>query len=170
MFGLIWPDFDQSIPLLTHRSGLTHSVLLPLLLLVFGRRWRWAALVAAGLALGIAVHISADVFPQSMRGFATVKLPFVQVGALASRLWLIGNVLGGIVIGLVLIEDREGAVAAWIAAAATAVLALAYFILHDEPPWMLPGIGAALLAGHGPARRAGVTRLRAGRIQPRPDP
>ncbi len=56
--GLDLPDIDQPLPL-DHRSAVTHSVLPALLALVR----RWARPVAGGLALGLGLHLSADVFP-----------------------------------------------------------------------------------------------------------
>lgn len=96
--GLTLPDIDQFVPLLDHRDALTHSVLPALVLL-----W-WPALraVAAGLALGLALHLAADCFPAGMVGFATVKLPYFDSLGRWSYLWLAANVLAGTVLfGLV---------------------------------------------------------------------
>lgn len=99
--GLTLPDIDQIIPI-GHRSALTHSVL-PALLLLF-RRWTWVA--AAGVALGIALHLSADLFPAAMIGYATVKMPFAGSLGSDSYLWLAGNTLlcGGLGLRLWTIE------------------------------------------------------------------
>ena len=77
--GLTLPDIDQPLPL-DHRSAITHSAL-PALLVTF-RRWAWP--VASGLAFGIGLHLAADLFPNAMIGFATVKAPFVLA---SGRLW-----------------------------------------------------------------------------------
>lgn len=85
--GTTLPDLDLALGL-GHRSGLTHSVL-PLA--IAGVRARWWP-VAAGLALGIGLHLSADCFPNAMRGYATVKLPAAgSIGAAGSYGWLAVN-------------------------------------------------------------------------------
>lgn len=98
--GLMLPDIDQPLDL-GHRSGLTHSILPALAATIV----RWARPVAAGLALGIGLHLAADFFPNAMIGYATVKLPFagslsgelsyawLGVNALACT-WLGGRLLG----------------------------------------------------------------------------
>jgi hypothetical protein len=87
--GLDLPDIDQPLPL-DHRSALTHSILPALLALL--RRWAWP--VAGGLALGLGLHLAADVFPNAMTGFAMVKIPFAgSIGSDASYLWLASNAL-----------------------------------------------------------------------------
>ena len=68
--GTTLPDLDLRLRL-GHRSALLHSVL-PMALAAIDRR-TWP--VAAGLGLGIGLHLSADLFPATMRGYATVKLP-----------------------------------------------------------------------------------------------
>lgn len=86
--GLTLPDVDQWLPLLDHRSALTHSILPIVLAAGSGRA------VAAGLALGLGFHLAADCFPAAMVGYATVKLPFAgSVGSGASYLWLGANSL-----------------------------------------------------------------------------
>lgn len=95
--GLGVPDLDQILPL-GHRSALTHSVVPVLLALLHPERG-----LAAGLALGIGVHLSADSFPNAMTGYATVKLPFAgSIGASASYVWLGANALLSLLLGSVL--------------------------------------------------------------------
>jgi membrane-bound metal-dependent hydrolase YbcI (DUF457 family) len=93
--GLTLPDLDQPLPL-DHRSALTHSIAPALLALAR----RWARPVAAGLALGLGLHLAADVFPNAMVGFATVKLPFAgSIGSDASYFWLGANALACTALG-----------------------------------------------------------------------
>jgi len=93
--GTTLPDLDLMLGF-GHRSGLTHSVL-PLAVAAARPRW-WP--VAAGLALGIGLHLSADCFPNAMRGYATVKLPVVRsIGGWWSYLWLGVNALGCLMLG-----------------------------------------------------------------------
>ena len=90
------PDLDQRTSLLLHRSILTHGLLAPLLVnrLLGGcgiRALRW---FAAGFALGVAVHLAADLFPKAWVGFALVSLPFYGwMSAAASITWLVGSIV-----------------------------------------------------------------------------
>lgn len=104
--GLTFPDVDQVLPLLRHRSAFTHSMGIVLICLMLDRRLQP---VAAGLALGIGFHLAADCFPASMRGFATVKLPFMgAIGVEASYLWLAANAIAGSYIFGLLVERLHG--------------------------------------------------------------
>ena len=161
VFGLLWPDYDQWLPGLEHRSVLTHGLWLPLGLAFAARRTAWLAPVAAGAALGIAVHCAPDLFPAAMQGYALIKLPFVaDFGAGLSWAWLAATVVLGIVVPLRWVEARFGATGLGIAAAAAEVLALAYFVLHDEPPAMALGVGGALALAHPAARSQLLARAR----------
>ena len=97
--GLTLPDIDQFVPLLDHRDALTHSILPALVLL----GWPRLRPVAAGLSLGLALHLAADCFPQAMRGFATVKLPYF--GALGG--WISATLvkLGDLKLGFLPADD-----------------------------------------------------------------
>lgn len=165
-FGLIWPDFDLWLPLLTHRSIVTHGLWLPLVVALVARRRAWLAPVAAGCAIGIAVHCAPDLL-SPMRGYALVKLPFVRgLGDGLSWLWLALTVGLGIVLPLRWVEGHWGREGLGVAAAATAVLALAYLVLHREPPAMGLGVGGALALAHPAARRVALARLLAMRRRP----
>ena len=89
------PDLDQHTGLLLHRSILTHGLLAPLLVSkLFGgcsaRSLQW---FAAGFALGVAVHLAADLFPKAWTGFALISLPFYGwLPATASITWLVCSV------------------------------------------------------------------------------
>lgn len=160
VFGLVWPDFDQWIPFLTHRSILTHGIWLPLAVALAARRQAWLAPVAGGLALGIAIHCAPDLFPQAMRGYALIKVPFVPgIDGPLSWLWLATTVVVGIALPLRWAEVRWGRDGLSIAAAATAVLALAYFVLNREPPEMAVAVGGSLALAHPAARRLALARL-----------
>jgi len=95
LLGLYLPDVDQSMrAILNHRSILTHSALIPCLLLTPTSRGTWRGDAIAGLAAGFALHMGADAL-SVMRGYALVYLPWpldLSLGWL-SRWWLIGNAL-----------------------------------------------------------------------------
>ena len=72
-----FPDVDQKTGLLLHRSIVTHGLLVPLIVVAVasGTRTiplRWFAL---GLAVGVAVHLSFDLFPKGWSGFAFISVP-----------------------------------------------------------------------------------------------
>ena len=74
--GLKFPDVDQRIGFLTHRSIITHGPFLPLLALAFSlgdnpvqRR------CGMGIAIGFAVHMAFDLFPRGWQGYALISLP-----------------------------------------------------------------------------------------------
>ena len=72
-----FPDIDQKTGLLLHRSILTHGALVPLIVFAaaYGTRviqLRWFAL---GVTVGLAVHLSFDLFPIGWSGFALISVP-----------------------------------------------------------------------------------------------
>ncbi|MGF1456946.1 MAG: hypothetical protein ACFB6R_16390 [Alphaproteobacteria bacterium] len=91
--GLFLPDIDQYLRfLLHHRSIVTHSVLVPLLLLTL-RREPLIRQLTAGLSCGIGIHLAVDAL-SPMVGFGRVYLPFpffTSLGAFGSLVWLVGN-------------------------------------------------------------------------------
>ena len=125
--GLTLPDIDQPLPL-EHRSGLTHSLLPALPWLV----WRWLRPVAAGVALGLGAHLAADLFPEAMVGFATIKLPGAGSIERWSYLWIGLNLLGATWLGGRLLA---GEVADWRLRLLVLVgclgLALWYFVVRE---------------------------------------
>lgn len=135
--GTTLPDVDQTLPL-GHRSGLTHSVL-PAALACVRKRW-WA--VAAGLALGIGLHLSADLFPNAMRGFATVKLPGSgSIGADASYVWFALNAAGALILGAWLLGRVVGPKLALAVLVAVALVGAAYLFVTDGGWWALAMFG-----------------------------
>ena len=90
------PDLDQHTDLLLHRSILTHGLLAPLLVsrLFGGCSVRSLQCLAAGFALGVAIHLAADLFPRAWTGFALISLPFYGwLPAPASIAWLVCSVV-----------------------------------------------------------------------------
>lgn len=95
--GLKFADIDQSLPFLTHRSILTHSCLLALLLFWWAQRQpgqqRTAGrLTAIGFSLANAVHLSFDLFPRAWRLHALIHIPgYGWTSPLFSWVWLSGS-------------------------------------------------------------------------------
>ena len=131
--GLTLPDIDQPLPL-DHRSALTHS-LAPALALT---SLPWARVAAGGLALGLGLHLAADLFPDAMIGYATVAVPFAgRLDAQGSYGWLVANATACGLLGVWLL-DRTIA-RTWLKVAAllgTALIGL----------WYLPRVDGGLPA------------------------
>ena len=150
MAFLAAPDIDlMALRLLNHRSILTHSVLLPLLVLWLAPSLGPAA--AAGAFLGVAIHLSADVLsPQ--RGFGLIWLPEPIQWSLGgwSRAWIGGSALLAAWLAVAVLPHGPG----WRLLAATtgAVAAVGYGLLNERS---LAAVIVALLvvgAGQGAER------------------
>lgn len=126
--GLTIPDIDQPLPL-DHRSALTHGILPALGLAAL----RWARPAAAGLALGVAFHLAADVFPNAMTGYATVAVPFSgRFDATGSYAWLAANAAACAGLGAWLLHRTLPALRTRLAAAlGTAAIGLPYLFRVD---------------------------------------
>jgi hypothetical protein len=95
LFGLVvgekFPDVDQRTNLLLHRSIITHGLLMPLLLYAAASRTQWAPFrwFSMGVSLGVAVHLSFDLFPRAWSGFALVSIPvYGWLPAVVSWVWI----------------------------------------------------------------------------------
>lgn len=83
--GLKFPDIDFKIKGLRHRSIVTHSFLLPLVLFIFHRSEMLTLIwmktyditgsVIIGLCFGMTVHFLYDLFPKRFVGSALIQLP-----------------------------------------------------------------------------------------------
>jgi hypothetical protein len=92
--GLYLPDIDLMLmSILHHRSMLTHSVVLPMLLLFH----KPSRPLVAGLCIGVSIHLLADIL-SPMRGFALIYIPFIKksIGDWQSIAWMVGNALVGL--------------------------------------------------------------------------
>jgi hypothetical protein len=141
--GLTAPDLDLRL-WLGHRSGLTHSIL-PALLLLVRRRWRPAA---CGTAAGTGLHLAADSFPKRMIGYATVKLP--GVGALSageSYAWLAINAFAALMLAGWLARRLHARAAATLLAAAFLIGGVGY-LWRTDGGWPVLAI---VVAGGGAA-------------------
>ncbi len=75
--GNWFPDIDQKTGLLLHRSIVTHGPLVPIFVFAAASgtrsiQLRWFAL---GVTLGVAIHLSFDLFPKNWSGFALISVP-----------------------------------------------------------------------------------------------
>ena len=137
--GTTLPDLDGPLGL-RHRSALLHGVLPMALALLDRRTWP----VAVGLGFGIGCHLSADLFPRSMRGYATIKLPlWGAIGPWPSYLWSAANAAGnlaGAALVLGRVADRQVAAGTL---GALGVLGAAYLLTADGG-WCALALFAAL--------------------------
>ena len=72
-----FPDIDQKTGLLLHRSIFTHGLIVPLIVFAAATgtrsiQLRWFAL---GVTLGVAVHLTFDLFPKGWSGYALISVP-----------------------------------------------------------------------------------------------
>lgn len=125
--GTTLPDIDQILPL-GHRSALTHSVL-PALAAGLHRRGRP---VASGLGFGTGLHLSADLFPNAMTGYALVKMPLLgALGAPASYAWFALHALLALALGAWLLRGEVGARLAMPVLAGVAAIGATYLFATD---------------------------------------
>lgn len=138
--GLWLPDVDLILlPLLHHRSILSHSILIPWLMAKYARD-RVPLEVIAGIYCGVAVHLSADVLSPAV-GFGQIWLPWpikVSIGPL-SPLWVAGMAFLALRFALSLCGI---AVKKLIGIAV--MFALAYSALHEQAVVPLVVFGAVL--------------------------
>jgi hypothetical protein len=136
--GLWIPDTDLILlPVLHHRSIVTHSILIPWLLsLTAGGRVPLSTV--AGLYGGIAIHLAADATSATV-GFGMVWLPWPIKTALGafSPVWLLGNAAAAV---WLMFRIQPG-FRIWMVAAAVAV-AGAYATLNEFAfaPFILFGL------------------------------
>ena len=111
--GSWFPDVDQKIRFLRHRSIVTHGFLLPVLLLVGvgATRLERVDWFIAGFAAGVSVHLAFDLFPEGWRGYALISAPiFGTLSKTASMIWLAASVFLCLSISVVLARGQVGLV------------------------------------------------------------
>ena len=89
--GEWFPDIDQRFHFLTHRSILTHSLIVPLFLYSMGSGLKATPLrlFVSGFSLGLAIHLGFDLFPRSWQGYALIHVPLLGwTHPIFSWLWI----------------------------------------------------------------------------------
>ena len=116
IIGLIFPDFDSyNIQMsffqnfIGHRSILTHSILVPYLFYFYVKKKHKlnnnAITIIIGLFLGLALHLTADIYPKNGNENELIKLPGnISVGKF-SFLWISLNILISFYISKVLLNE-----------------------------------------------------------------
>ncbi|MDD7805516.1 MAG: hypothetical protein PUP46_08155 [Endozoicomonas sp. (ex Botrylloides leachii)] len=135
ILGVRFPDIDLFTPGLKHRSAITHSVLLPWLMTLVG----YPAIVS-GLAMGMAIHMLADIFPKAWIGGALIKMPFFGSLGRLSPFWLMFNCLACLALGL----QTTSALGEWVAVGglSSSLLIMIWYFLREEKsmPPLLAGL------------------------------
>ena len=115
IIGLIFPDFDSyNIQtsffqnFIGHRSILTHSILVPYLFYFYAKKKHKlnnnVITIIIGLFLGLALHLTADIYPKNGDENELIKLPGnISVGKF-SFLWISLNTLVSFYISKVLLN------------------------------------------------------------------
>ena len=115
IIGLIFPDFDSyNIQtsffqnFIGHRSILTHSILVPYLFYFYAKKKHKlnnnVITIIIGLFLGLALHLTADIYPKNGNENELIKLPGnISVGKF-SFLWISLNTLVSFYISKVLLN------------------------------------------------------------------
>jgi len=126
--GLWLPDIDLILlPLLHHRSIITHSILIPWLMTRYARD-HVPLEVIAGIYCGVAIHLSADVLSPAV-GFGQIWLPWpikINIGVL-SPLWVAGMAFLALRFALSLCGIAIGRLIG-----IAVLFALAYAALHEQ--------------------------------------
>jgi len=106
--GVYFPDLDQRLPFLLHRSILTHNAFLPLLLGLFFHQKKPPALrlLAVGVSEALAVHLAFDLFPIAWSGYALISVPFLgRTSPVFSWLWIALSIVLSLVIVVALVRN-----------------------------------------------------------------
>lgn len=134
MLFIFLPDIDLEIPLLHHRSMVTHSVLIPYLLMRY-KKFKIPDVVILALLLGFAIHMSADLTPKSWKGYALIYVPIIKIslfGALGSYLWLAANVVACFYLFKKIMNEEYNAITNKILYIMVFVISLIYVLGGEE--------------------------------------
>jgi hypothetical protein len=119
IIGANLPDFDQQFyPLIRHRSLLTHSWIIPAILLIVGstakNKGDWYALVC-GMCAALAAHLSFDLFPLKWTGTALITIPpfNTTTDVTFSRIWIASSVVICLAIAAIVTPRRDHSVVAF---------------------------------------------------------
>ena len=145
LLGAKIPDIDQLfLSVIGHRSIVTHSPLIPLLLNHYLKPdTGWKRGVVGGVSLAMVMHFSFDLFPQSWVSLALIQVKlFVQLfrfDATLSVLWLFAAVVVCAFVGLQSLRDRAELIAALV------MMGIGYAIMQrTETAHVLPLVVSVL--------------------------
>lgn len=132
-YVFLWvPDLDLLLlPILHHRSIITHSILPGLLLIMLGRKHGAAPI--AGALVGLSVHLTCDLL-SPMEGFAQIWLPFpikTPLGPL-SYLWLALNGFLGFMVASIVARTAFKGLSFPIVASTSALIGMTYGWINED--------------------------------------
>lgn len=105
--GLALPDIDLKLSFLGHRSIITHGILLPTLFFGLALLLKHSAtrLLAVGISLSYAIHLSFDLFPAAWTGFALIDIPgYGRTNPYFSWFWIATNIVICMYLAFVLVS------------------------------------------------------------------
>ena len=94
--GMVFPDVDQKISFLVHRSVLTHGPWIAMVASLFALNGKgyYRPLIVLAFNAGMAIHLAADLFPKAWTGFALIHIPlWGRLPATASVVWILASVV-----------------------------------------------------------------------------
>ena len=109
IIGLIFPDIDYLFQnFIGHRSMLTHSILVPYLFYYYVKKKHKpnnnTVTLIIGLFLGLALHLTADIYPKNGSENELIKLPGnIAIGDF-SVLWIFLNTLASLYFSKILLN------------------------------------------------------------------
>ena len=136
--GISFPDFDQRVDFLTHRSILTHGLILPLALFILAsasgsRALRWLTI---GVCVSLGVHLAFDLFPRAWMGFALVHIPaYGWTHPIFSQIWIGGSMFACLLMTLSLVRSAVGAVTAFVVFVLVFAQSVAVALQADDALW-----------------------------------
>ena len=106
--GIVMPDIDQRTTLLLHRSIITHSPLIPVIVVLLALRIGLGLYTfAMGVSIGFAVHHAFDLFPKGWTGYALISIPaYGQTSPLFSWIWIAFSTLTCVYLAARLVQGR----------------------------------------------------------------
>lgn len=147
--GAIFPDFDQRIPFLVHRSMVTHGMLLPLVLFSWSRfrpQLHWVRNLSAGFCATLAVHLSFDLFPWLWKGFALIHIPgYGRSSPEFSWIWITVSLVVCAYLAASSILSSAEIIVTLIG------IGIAIGFAGEQEPWLRPviALGVAILSAEG---------------------
>jgi hypothetical protein len=104
--GVSLADFDHTLAFLRHRSIVTHGAIIPLVIyLLAPKNQDWVRMGLVGLFIGMAAHLSYDLFPNGWGTFARINVPFYgYLSPTLSIIWISLNVVASLYIALLIVQ------------------------------------------------------------------
>lgn len=107
--GLFYPDLDLKMPLFKHRSIVTHSPILSIILLYSMKQSDITRFFIVGFTMAVAIHLVFDLYPKAWQGFAMIDVPFYgKLNRIFSKIALnLGVAISGGICFYLILEKYE---------------------------------------------------------------